>query len=506
MDEALVHALAVVPSENRTAQLGTIAEAQAAAGNVEAALRIAQLIPSDQASRIAALRSIAGAQARRGMASQAKETFTQAYELAEARASQLGRAEVLYSLAQGEAEAGMAAEATNTFEESLKLAASLAETPEILASSPCVLSRSAESKLDGLLKGLAEQQARAGSLSNALRAARSIKYILSAKAEALRAIAEIQAQNGLKDEAGLILKDAMEAAHASPIEYLPSCPNARQVAYPSLSVGMLCDIAKAQAKAGLIEDAAATLGEALQLVPSIKDSPLLREDLSEALAFLRADLSRSLALSVIATAQNEAGFTTQSAATFERAMQAASEVKAAAPHIMALIRLGRAQYQAGHITAVADAFDDALTLARKLENNLARAHQLLNVLEAKVEVGLAVDGDSTLVEAVETAQSTTDASRHAVLLQKIALAQEKMGHREEAAAMYREALEATDVVADRLARRSVLMGLILGTPLGSQPSRLIAESAAQVARIAQSIGDELGRSSALVVIARALPN
>ena len=114
-EHALVHALAVEPSENRAAGLGTIAEAQAAAGNVGAALRIAQLIPSDQASRIAALRSIAGAQARLGMASEAKETFTQAHQLAEARANQLGRAEVLYSLAQAEAEAGMAAEATNTF-------------------------------------------------------------------------------------------------------------------------------------------------------------------------------------------------------------------------------------------------------------------------------------------------------------------------------------------------------------------------------------------------------
>src|ERR1700719_4870410 len=46
LDEALVHTLAVEPYENRAAGLGTIAEAQAAAGNVGVALRIAQLIPS----------------------------------------------------------------------------------------------------------------------------------------------------------------------------------------------------------------------------------------------------------------------------------------------------------------------------------------------------------------------------------------------------------------------------------------------------------------------------
>jgi hypothetical protein len=90
LDEALVHALAIEPSEKdfngmfvRTTQLVQIAQAQAAAGNVQAALRIAQLIPSDQASRVIALRSIASAQARLGMASEAKETFTQARHLAD---------------------------------------------------------------------------------------------------------------------------------------------------------------------------------------------------------------------------------------------------------------------------------------------------------------------------------------------------------------------------------------------------------------------------------------
>jgi hypothetical protein len=155
LDEALVHALAIEPSEKafdgtfvRTTQLGKIAQAQAAAGNVQAALRIAQLIPSDQGSRVTALGLIAAAQARLGMASEAKETFTQARHLADTLADQLSRAEVLHSLAQGEAEAGMAAEATNTFEESLKLAESVAVTPEVLASSPCVNSPAgAESRL-----------------------------------------------------------------------------------------------------------------------------------------------------------------------------------------------------------------------------------------------------------------------------------------------------------------------------------------------------------------------
>jgi hypothetical protein len=42
--------------------------------------------------------------------------------------------------------------------------------------------------------------------------------------------------------------------------------------------------------------------------------------------------------------------------------------------------------------------------------------------------------------------------------------------------------------------------------IGPQRARLIAESAPQVDRIADSIEGELRRSSALVVIANALPN
>jgi hypothetical protein len=185
-----------------------IAQAQAAAGNVQT-VRIAQLIPSDQASRVTTLGSIAAAQTRLGMASEAKETFTQARQFADVLADQLSRAEVLDSLARGEADAGMAAEATNTFEESLKLAETVAATPEVLSKLPCMSSASTESRLDGPLKGLAEQQARAGSLSNALRAVGSIVYEPSVRAETLQAIAEIQVQSGQKDAAGQVLKEVL---------------------------------------------------------------------------------------------------------------------------------------------------------------------------------------------------------------------------------------------------------------------------------------------------------
>jgi tetratricopeptide (TPR) repeat protein len=515
LDEALVHALAIEPSQKtldgtfvRSTQLAKIAEAQAAAGNVQAALRIAQLIPSGQASRVTAWRSIAGAQARLRMESEAKETFTQTHQLADALADQLSRAEVLYSLAQGKAEARMAAKGTNAFEESLKLAETVAATPELLASSPCMSSASAETRLDGLLKVLAEQQARAGSLSDALRAVRSIKYALSVKAEALQAIAEIQARRGLQNEARLILKEALEAVHASqtPIEYWPSCPKARHLAATKSSlVDGLCAVAKAQARAGLNEDAAATLEEALQVIPAIEDNPVVKADTTGLLWFLKADVEKIQALSAVAVAQNEAGFQAQSGATLERAMGAVADLSDVRSRISALITLGRTQYQVGRVAEATGAFDTALELARARDDD--DNPLLWSVLDAQVAAGLTADAEVILVQKLETARSIADESRRVLFFSRIAWAQEKMGRHEDAVATYREALETVDAITDEW-RRSNMFGLIQQGALlvGVRTARLIAESAPQVARIAQSIQGELRRSDALVVIANALPN
>src|SRR5439155_4910184 len=160
--------------------------------------------PSDQASRVTALRSIASAQARLGLTTEAKETFIQAHQLADYLTDQLSRAEVLHSVAKAEAEAGMAEAATSTFEESLKLAAAL----EISADPRCVVSPAPETRLAVLLTALAEQQVRAGSISGALQTARSIKYDLATRARALRMIAEMQTQSGAQVEAGFMLKEA----------------------------------------------------------------------------------------------------------------------------------------------------------------------------------------------------------------------------------------------------------------------------------------------------------
>jgi tetratricopeptide (TPR) repeat protein len=179
----------------------------------------------------------------------------------------------------------------------------------------------------------------------------------------LQTVAEIQVQGGLQAEAGVILKEALDAVHAPQAPYWPSCPRVlRNAPDASFYVELLCAVAKAQAVAGLMQDAAATLEQALQLVPTIKGSSLMK-----------ADFSRSLALSQIAAAESKAGLKPQSAATLERAAQASSEIGEAKNRVAALSRLGRTQHEAGRVQDAAGSFDTALALARGVENGAQRA-------------------------------------------------------------------------------------------------------------------------------------
>jgi hypothetical protein len=125
LDEALIAARSAEPFQGGAEQLGKIAEAQAASGNLQVALEIAHSIPfggegpilsGEERPRIAALVAIAGAQSRSGLASDARETLMQARRLAYALKDRLGRAEALQSIGEGESEVGMVTEAKATFQ------------------------------------------------------------------------------------------------------------------------------------------------------------------------------------------------------------------------------------------------------------------------------------------------------------------------------------------------------------------------------------------------------
>lgn len=88
----------------------------------------------------------------------------------------------------------------------------------------------------------------------------------------------------------------------------------------------------------------------------------------------------------------------------------------------------------------------------------------------------------------------------------VAQALEKAGRGQDAVVTFGEALDAVDATNIKGVGFSRLFIALRGWPGRLQDSRLIAESAPQVVRIAQSIEDKPSRSHALVVIARALPN
>jgi tetratricopeptide (TPR) repeat protein len=159
LEEALTAMRSVKSSPQSALQLGKVAEAQAAAGNIQGALEIARSIPyyeapdQEQSPRVAALLAIADAQARRGREDEAKETLIEARRVANSLKDQLGRAEALQSISVAQAGRGMAAEAMETFRASLKLA----EDVEIQARSrPCGHGPSPQ-RLDALLRRMTQQ-------------------------------------------------------------------------------------------------------------------------------------------------------------------------------------------------------------------------------------------------------------------------------------------------------------------------------------------------------------
>jgi hypothetical protein len=89
---------------------------------------------AEERPRITALVAVEGAQSRRGLASDARETLMQARRLAYALKDQFGRAEAPRSIGEGESEAGMVTEAEATFQEKLRQVEESLDIPLTLSS------------------------------------------------------------------------------------------------------------------------------------------------------------------------------------------------------------------------------------------------------------------------------------------------------------------------------------------------------------------------------------
>jgi tetratricopeptide (TPR) repeat protein len=463
LDEALIAARAEPFQEDAydlykiAEALGEIAKAQAASGNLQVALQIAhsipfgkEILPGEERPRITALLAIADAQSRRGLVSDAKETLSQARRRACALRDRLERAEALLFVGEGESEAGMVTDAKATFQETQRLVEESLDIPITLES------RNTFHRAEALLTCLAHWQATAGAIADSLRAARAIRYNIAGRAEAQSTVA------------------------------------------------------MAQAKAGLRADAATTIKEALDAIDTWESWADVAEDraLDHALSADSAKFNAGLhgrrwieALSWVARAQHAAGFTTASAATFERAMQSAAEIDHTGHRSTMFSRLGRVRYQDGRIAEATRAFDAALSAARSSKSSRWRTAQLMHVLMERLRAGFAADADAILTEIRDAMLQTVEESRPPyVWWLEIAWVQERMGRREEALATYRQALDAANAGSDK----SQFTDLIW--PGGLLQPRWLAESAPLVARMAYAIEDPLRRSSVLLALAQALPD
>jgi len=484
LDEALMRALLVGTAASQ--ELGDIAGMQAAAGHLELAQRIARSIPGEQRARVIALAAIVRAYLGRGEVGDAEQTLTQAHRVADAIQDRLTRAEALLSIGQVEADAGMAAEASRTFSDSV----AQADGVEIRAGSTCLLMTAPEDRLDGLYRVVAEHLAKAGDIGGSVRVARSIIYKPHLRSEALRVIGEIAAHDGKQSEAAAILRDAVDAARATSPQW-PSCPNMNVAFSPGYAVDLLGEIAQAQARIGAPEDVNATLDLALQAISDIKDN-----------AVWKAEVSRSLALSVIAETQRKIGQTSQAEVTFRRAAQTASEIENPKHRATALIRLARARHDDGHAADVTGIFNEALGLARALDKPAERAGELLNVVEA--EVGLGLDAGPVLDEAIAAMRSIPEPSGRVYALNRIARAQDGTGHPQDGLASYTEALDTAEATENLAQRRNALFTIIRAWPGQPQSTRLVAASAPRLLRIIDATAERQS-AAALVVLAKAVP-
>jgi tetratricopeptide (TPR) repeat protein len=267
LDEAIGLVNPMDKTDRRQALVAAVAETWAQAGEIDTAAQLATQLPDGLLGRIAVLREIGAALARASHHEKAETMFDQALQLAFGWKDALQRAETLYSIARAQAAAGMKAAADTTFDQALQAAA----TVRIIGEKGRVTLPAPETRLALLLQQLAMRQAEAGEIGQALRIARSIPYDLQTRARTLLALADLPMRIGSPVEE--TLDEALAAEHDG---------RAGRALWPSFrslgiavtensfgNVRLLCDIAKAQARAGFTTKADASFDEALRSVQAI---------------------------------------------------------------------------------------------------------------------------------------------------------------------------------------------------------------------------------------------
>ena len=494
-------------TDRRQTLVAEIAQTWAQAGEIDTATQLAAQVPDRLLVRAAVLREIAAAQARASNHEKAEAAFDQALQLAYGWKDPLQRAQALHSIARAQAAAGMKAAADATFYQALQAA-----TVSVVGEKVRVMLPASESQPAQLLQQLAMREAEVGEIGQALQIARSIVNDPQTRARTLLALADLQMRAGAAAEETLDEALAAERnARSSPAQRQSFRETVIGVtASGSGGVRLLCDIAKAQARAGLTTKAVASFDEALRAAKAITMlTPALQ---GEAIAD---------ALATVADAQREAGLAVAAQATLDRAGTVVEAIANDFNRPQALARLAEVRTKAGD--AAQGLFARALSIARALPDDRQRAQALQRIATAQAHAGLRDEGSRTFAEAVGFARLRDEqilsgnADAGALLLgqdglmlmlSRIADAQHRAGLIKEAAATFEEALTATlssDMRRDEVRLVSLIKMIVdndraYGVVVASPVLRM------RLVEAAETITGRLGRAETLYVIARALPN
>jgi len=458
-------------TDQRQTLVAAIAQTWAQAGEIDRAIELAAQVPDRLLVRAAVLREIAAAQARASNDEKAQAAFDQALRLAYGWKDPLERAQALHSIAQAQAAAGMKAVADITLDRALQAATT-----------------------------------RIGSIDDDPQT----------RARTLLALADLQMRSGSAAEETLDKALAAERdARSSPSRR----PSFRQTSIGvtesgSGNVGLLCDIAKAQARAGLTVKAVVSFDEALQAAEAITVVDPARQ--GEAIAG---------ALATVADAQREGGLREAARATRDRAATVVEAITDDFYRAEALARLAGVRTKAGD--ADQGFFARALAIARALPGERVRAQALQRIATAQADAGLRDEGARTFAEAVRHARVADEQilSGNAVarflalaetsrlgqyislpMLCGIADAQRHAGLIKEAAVTFEEALGAI-LSSDMRQDTSRLVSLIkLIVDNDSAYGVVGASLALRLVEAAETISERVGRAEMLYAIARALPS
>lgn len=424
-----------------------IGKAQVKAGDTEGAFQTAALLRDGTIYKVNALKEIAVAQAKAGDQASATKTFQQALSAAVTLGHGGVQPSELRDIAVAQVEVGdaMGALATaaaiehesdraSVLHAIVDAQAKMGDIKEALSTAAIIRDDIWKAYA---LKDVAIAQAKAGDIKGALHTARTIGRD-SFKAEALKEIAVAQAKAGDRTAATQTFQQALrivailrdESLKEEALRIYPSHESNAGIhmqGYP-LKANALKEIAVARAKTGDVKGALQTAvtiqnvgvrADTLYQIAVIQAEAGDTEGALRTAATIQRDPPKSWALRIIAIAQAKAGDikgALKTAATIQSNIYKASAFYKAS----ALMEIAVAQVKAGDQDEAAATFQEALRIAATIQDNRRKTDALQRIAVAQAKVG-------DVKGSLETAAMIRIDSSKASTLQEIAVSRVKAG-------------------------------------------------------------------------------